>query len=315
MRPRLESAQCHAFQPAVPFVQAGTQKVRIDLYRSLSILAGLLILLFMLACASTKEGGSAADSQVADVSQFPTPTRARANQQPTSQPVTTQIQATQNADDAAEVAPLRQRLQSGELTEEEVREAFQRIRGQFGTGPGGAGGSQIAGSIESIDESTLTVATELASILVSVDADTIIRVTSVLEPAALTDGSQVLVVSERVEGSTLARAITIIPEGQAGVGRGQGGPVEGRGLFGTIESVNDTGFTLETQQGPLLVVVNEDSVVVETRQGAFADLETGMQVRVAGASDENGNIDARSVFVTPVGLEGIFRPGGGPGVN
>ena len=197
----------------------------------LSMLAGLLTILFILACASSDEGDSAAAAQVADMSQFPTPTGSRAQPEPTPQPEIVQVQASQDANGAdedepmsqAELQQLRQRLQSGELSEEEARQAFQRLRAQFGDGPGGAGGTQVSGSIESVEESIFTVATELASVSVNVGADTIIRVTSILEPAALTDGSQVMVVSERLEGSTLARAITIIPEDQARFRGGQGG--------------------------------------------------------------------------------------------
>ena len=298
----------------------------------LSMLAGLLTILFILACASSDEGDSAVAAQVADMSQFPTPTGSRAQLEPTAQPETAQVQASQDANGADEVAPmsqaelqqLRQRLQSGELSEEEARQAFQRLRAQFGDGPGGPGGTQVAGSIESVEESTFTVATELASVSVSVGADTSIRVTSILEPAALTDGSRVMVVSERLEGSTLARAITIIPEdqarfrggqggfggGQAGLRGNQGGAGGPAGIFGAVTSVSDSGFTLETQQGPLPIVMNEESIILETRQGAFVDLEVGIQVRVTGPADENGSIDARSVTVTPQGLEGFRAPGG-----
>ena len=315
---------------------------------NLSLLAGLLILLSILACSSSEEGNSPAAAQVAEMSQFPTPTRSLAEPPPTSQPEIAQVQTSQNAGDAdgeeaplseAELQQLRQRLQSGELTEEEARQAFQRLRAQFGDGPGGPGGSQVAGSIEGIEESTFTVTTEVASVSVSVGADTIIRVTSVLEPTAMSDGSQVMVVSERLEGKTLARVITIIPEGQAPFGRGQGafgggqarvggapgnsggnqgapganqaGPGGRGGLFGTVADVNDSGFTLETQQGPLPIVMDEESVILETRQGAFADLEIGMQVRVAGPASEDGMIEARSVIVTPEGLEDIRGTGRG----
>lgn len=298
---------------------------------------GLLLLILVLACASSDEADGPA-AQVADMSQFPTPTRSQAEPQPTSPPAVAQAQATQGVNAAsgeqepiseAEIQELRQRLQSGELTEEEARQAFQRLRAQFGEGRGGPGGSQIAGSIESIEESAFTVATDLASIPVSVGADTIFRVTSVLEPTALTDDAQVMVASERQEGKTLARAVTVIPEGQTqfrgrqgGLGGAQGafggnqaGPGGRGGLFGTVTGVNDGGFTLETQQGPLPIVMNEGTVVIETREGSFADLEVGMQVRVTGPAEETGSVDARSVTITPAGLEDLLRPGGASGVN
>ena len=305
-----------------------------QLNRPLSILAGLLVLILILACGSSDDGSGVADAQLADVSQFPTPTRSRAGPQPTAQPETELARVSREDSESGELEPmseaevqqLRQRLQSGELSEDEARQVFQRLREQFGGGgPDGAGGSQAVGSIESVEESAFTLATELASVSVRVEEDTIIRVTSILESAALTDGAQVMVVSERVDGSTLARAITIIPEGQAGFRGGQGGPGGrqggfgggqlgpggARGLFGTVMDVSDIGFTLETQQGQLPIVVDEESVIIETRQGTFTDLEAGMQVRVTGPADENGMIDARAVTVTPAGLEIIGRPGGG----
>ena len=60
-----------------------------------------------------------------------------------------------------EIQELRERLGRGELSEEEAREAFLRLREQFGGGqggfgPGGFGGAQAAGTIESIDGNTIT---------------------------------------------------------------------------------------------------------------------------------------------------------------
>ena len=304
------------------------------------MLAAVLALLSILACGSSDTADSPTTAQVADISQFPTPTRSQAQPQPTSPPAVAQVQTSQNTGSTAsdeqppmtqeEIQQLRQRLQSGELTEEEARQAFQRLRSQFGDGPGGPGGSQVAGSIESIGENSLTVVTDLASVSVNVGADTIIRITSVLEPAALAADAQVMVVSERQDGKTLARAITIIPEGQeqfrGGLGRfgggqggfganqstpggGQGGTGGGPGVFGgrggligTVTGMSDTGFTLDTQQGPLPIVIDEDSVILETREGAFTDLEVGMQVRIAGPASENGAVEARFIIVTPEGL-------------
>ena len=150
--------------------------------------------------------------------------------------------------------------------------------------------------------------------------DTDIRITSVLEPAALTDGAQVIVVSERVGGSTVAGTIAIVPDGLGGFGGGQarpggfGGPQGGQGggpaLFGTVGSIDDNGFILETQQGPLPITVTGESVIVRTGPGTIADLEAGMHVRVSGPVDEDGRMDARSIVVTPEGLDGIPGPGG-----
>ncbi len=319
-------------------------------------LVGALVLAFAVACGSADEGGgtgAAAAAQVADLSDFPTPTRSQAAPQPeptqavAAAAVQTQTDQSEDEGESAEVEPmsqeelqqLRQRLQSGELSAEERQEAIQRLRAQFGGGQGGpggfggGGGTQAIGSIEGISGNTITVATELAPITASVGEDTIIRITSILEPAALTEGAQAMVVSERVDGSTLARVITLIPEGQGGFGRGRGGfggaqagqAAQGgfgggqagqgggaaRPLFGAIESIADSSFTLETQQGPLPIAMNEETVIIQTNEGALADLEAGMQVRVAGPANDEGTIEARTVVVTPEGLEDIPGLGGG----
>ena len=324
--------------------------------RASILIVGALVLAFAVACGSADEGGgtgAAAAAQVADLSDFPTPTRSQAAPQPeptqavAAAAVQTQTDQSEDEGESAEVEPmsqeelqqLRQRLQSGELSAEERQEAIQRLRAQFGGGQGGpggfggGGGTQAIGSIEGISGNTITVATELAPITASVGENTIIRITSILEPAALTEGAQAMVVSERVDGSTLARVITLISEGQGGFGRGRGGfggaqtgqAAQGgfgggqagqggggaRPLFGAIESIADSSFTLETQQGPLPIAMNEETVIIQTNEGALADLEAGMQVRVAGPANDEGTIEARTVVVTPEGLEDIPGLGGG----
>ena len=230
-----------------------------------------------------------------------------------------------------ELQDLRERAQRGELSEEEAREVFQRLREQLGGGqggpglggfgPGGLGGSQVAGTIESVDGNTITVATELATITAEVAENTTINITSLMEPSALADDTQVMVFSERVEGSNLARTVTILPEGQGGFGRGAGGfgglggGQGGQGapgglelgavrpLVGAITGTEDGGFTLETQQGPLPISVDDETLVIETSQGTIADLEAGMRITVIGQANEDGTIEARIVSVAPEGVD------------
>ncbi len=320
--------------------------------RAIIILAGGVVLVLASACGSADEGTAPAAAQVADLSQFPTPTRSQAapaqepEPTPNTQSVAAQTQEEETTDgdgsEAAEVEPmsqeelqqLRDRLRSGELSEEERQEAIQRLRAQFGGGQGGGGfggggGAQAVGSIESVGEGIVTVTTELATVTANLGENTNISITSILEPSALTEGAQVSVVSERVDTSTLARVINVVPEGQAGFGRGRGAGQAGQGalgaaqggqgvggvrpLSGTIESITDSGFTLETQQGPLPLAMNEDTVIIQTSQGTVADLEAGMQVRVAGVESEDGTIDARLVAVTPEGLGDLTGLGAGRG--
>ena len=295
-------------------------------------LVGALVLTVGVACGSSEEESAPAAAQVADLSQFPTPTRSQAQPRPTSPPPAAQPRPSANEVSNVEAAPmtqeeiqqLRQRLQSGQLSEEEAQQAIQRLRAQFGGGQGGPfggdAGSVAVGSIESVAEDTITVKTELTSVTASVGEDTNVRITSLLDHTALTAGAQVRVVSERVEGSTLARVITIIPEGPDAFGGRQGdqggfgasqNEVGPRALSGTVENLTDTGFLLETQQGPLPVEMDDESVVIQTQQGTIKDMETGMLVRVVGPADEDGKIDARTVTATQEGLEDFLGFGGG----
>ena len=319
--------------------------------RTLAAIAVSLVVAFAAACGSGGDKNSVASLPTADISSFPTPSGSQATRAPDPQPTSPapDAETQEDSDDAEsltadappitpeEIQELRERLGRGELSEEEAREAFLRLREQFGGGqggfgPGGFGGSQAAGAIESIDGNTITVATEISTVTVTLGENTNVSITSVLEPEELAENAQVVVVSERVEGGNLARSITIVPEGQGGfggfggfgggqgaqggpggLGGGQGGLAEGgvRPLIGTITDIADGGFTLETQQGPLTISMNDEAVIIETRQGSVADLEAGMQVTVVGPADEEGTIDARVVNVIPEGLDDVRGLGGG----
>ena len=171
--------------------------------RALVIVVGALIITFAVACGSADEGGgggtgAAAAAQVADLSQFPTPTRSQAAPQPeptqqvAAAAVQTQAEESESESEAAEVAPmtqeelqeLRDKMRSGQLSEDEMAEAVQRLRAQFGGGQGGGGfggggGTQAVGSIESIDGNTIAVTTELATISANVGENANIRITSI----------------------------------------------------------------------------------------------------------------------------------------
>ena len=313
--------------------------------RNLTLLLGALMLMSAVACGSTGEGGGGSIGQLADVSQFPTPSGSRATPEPT-QDGETLAEGDETVPEAApltleELQQIRQRLQSGELTQEEAQGLFQQLQGQLGRGNGagalgGVEGRQLAGSIESIEQLGLTLTTETGVISVNLSDDTDISVIAVLDPAKLIEGTQVSAIVERVEGRNVARTISVILEGQGGFGpfqgdipRGLGGPgfpdnsqngQDAGGatthLFGTVVSPAEGAFTLETQQGPLPITTDEESIVIRTGSGTHADLKVGMQVRVTGPSDEGGGIDAVSVVVIPEGLEdlpGLGRRGFGGG--
>ena len=314
----------------------------------LTLLLAVFILWSAAACGSSDQTGGASGSELADLSQFPTPSGSRSTPESTPQPTQAMESQPQGDEATPETPPLtqeelqqiRQRLQSGDLTQEEAQDLLQLLQGQLGGRPGeGAvregGGRPNVGAIESIDAGGLTLTTEAGVITVNLSDDSDIRITVVLDPAELAEGTQVSAIVERAEGRNVARTITVIPDGQSGFGLFSGGtpggfggagfPGGGQGgqnaggvtpLFGTVASLAENGFTLETQQGPLAITTDEESIVVRTGPGTRADLRVGMQVRVTGPSDESGQIDAISVVVTPEGLEdslGLGRGGLGGG--
>ena len=84
-------------------------------------------------------------------------------------------------------------------------------------------------------------------------------------------------------------------------------------MVGTVTGPEAGGFTLETQQGPLPISMDEETQIVETLQGIASDLEAGMRVMVVGEADEDGVISALAVNVVPEGqdLEDVRGFGGG----
>lgn len=379
--------------------------------RALSSLVGILILGLAAACG-TAENNTPVAAQ-ANLSDFPTPTKSLASRNSDasddseSSGSQTQPNEATNGGDVAENEPISeeelqqilQRIQNGEMSPEEFMQIAEQLQAQFGGEVGGFGGmpgTQAFGTIKSIDSNAITIETETGPVTATLANDTMISVTSVLNPSELTEGMQVTAFSERVEGRTTARMITIEPEGQeAGFGqRGQGGsgfggaftgrqripnapgqagfPVgneefraveseiitEGPGgpgvsvvfestftedaalgsdgqsggggfagamgvppLFGSIESISGNVITIDTQQGPLPVTLDDETIISRTQQGTIDDLQVGMQVTAFGPPGEDGAIEARVVNTLPEGMDdfGAFggrrRAGFGSGVG
>ena len=147
--------------------------------------------------------------------------------------------------DGLDLADLRQRVQSGELSQDELttlREQFQSQfggaagrTGQFGGAGGrlGGGGPVLVGTITAIEGDVLTLATAQGPLEVSLGEDVTIRQTVDATVADLVDGTRVTVVGERGDdGVVAANTIQVIPEGvdfTAGGFGGRGGFGGGRG--------------------------------------------------------------------------------------
>ena len=226
-----------------------------------------------------------------------------------------------------QLAELRERFQSGEVTEEELAELREQFQGGGGFGGGGFGGfgggfAPMVGAIESIDGNLVSVGTPEGVLTAMVGGDVIVSISSETGIEGLELGQQVSVIGERDDtGSFLASAIMVVTEGGAFGGGRTGGQRQGgfggggfggtRALTGTVDSIEEGRITIDTEQGPLPVAVNEETTVRITSQGTIGDLEPGMNVVIIGQPDEDGQVVANSVNVLPEGVtQGLGGAGG-----
>jgi hypothetical protein len=144
------------------------------------------------------------------------------------------------------LAELRQRVQSGDASQEELAELRQQLQAQFGQGGGGQGPGAfggdgagfggrggLVGTIENIDGQTVTVNTPQGLLEATIGADTTIQMTTVveLELDDLEVGMRLTIGGQRSDdGAVEATTILVLPEGDGGLfGGGAGGF---RGGFG-----------------------------------------------------------------------------------
>lgn len=221
-------------------------------------------------------------------------------------------------------AELRERFQSGEVTEEDLADLRKQFQGAGGFGGGGFGGgfAPMVGAIESIDGNLVSVGTPEGVLTAMVGGDATVSISSETGVEGLELGQQVSVNGERDDtGSFVASAITVVTEGGAFGGGRTGGQRQGgfggrgfggtRALTGTVDSIEEGRVTIDTEQGPLPVAVNEDTTVRITSQGTIGDLELGMNVVIIGQPDEDGQVVANSVNVVPEGVTQGFGGAGG----
>ena len=133
-------------------------------------------------------------------------------------------------------------------------------------------------------------------------------------PVTTVRSSEVLVEGGEGVPEEVAAQIRQLRE-QLGGGGGIGGGA-GFGLqVGTVEAVDGTTITLNTQQGPLEVTVGDETNIQMTTEVPMSDLETGMTVTVTGERGEDGVFSAGNIVVVPEGFEGLpfggFRGGRG----
>ena len=138
-------------------------------------------------------------------------------------------------DQGLPLAEIRQRIQSGQATPEEVAQIRQQLQQQLGGGAGGAGLGAgfggLAGTIEAVEGNTITLDTPQGTLVAAVGDDTTIQMTTEVPLTELTAGMRVTMGGERGEDGTFqADNIFALPEGAltGPFGRFPGG----RGGFG-----------------------------------------------------------------------------------
>ena len=135
--------------------------------------------------------------------------------------------------DAASLDLLRQRIQSGDATAEELAQLRQQLQGQGQFGGGGFGGGRLGGSgleqgltgtIDAVDGNLITVDTPQGPLQATVTDETTIQLFSEGSLADLLEGLRVTVIGQRQDGAVEASTILLLPEGAGFFGGGfQGG--------------------------------------------------------------------------------------------
>jgi len=80
---------------------------------------------------------------------------------------------------------------------------------------------------------------------------------------------------------------------------GLGGFMGRQGTMGTVESIDDNVITLETKAGVIEVTVAGDTSIQKMGEGSIGDITPGDTVTVTGESEDDGSIEAVSIFITP----------------
>ena len=123
---------------------------------------------------------------------------------------------------SASLAQIRQRVQSGDATPEELAELRQQFQGGgFGGGGfrGGSFGGGLTGTIDAVDGNVITVNTPQGPLEATVTDETTIQTFSVGTVEDLLQGVRVTVIGQREGGTVEASSILVLPD-------------DGQGFFG-----------------------------------------------------------------------------------
>lgn len=197
----------------------------------LLIIVGVLVLGGLVGgafVAGLVVGRGADDEEVPQVLTLPAPAG--------SEPSTTEPAAPPG--DIQSLGEVFQRIQSGEITQEEAAQLRQMFQGGGFGGPGGrpgaglAGGGVLAGTVESVEDGRIVINTPQGSLEVNVVPETVIQRTevSILTAGELSEGTQVQIMGQPGEtGAVDAASIFVVPEGAGAFGGFGGRGIPGLG--------------------------------------------------------------------------------------
>jgi hypothetical protein len=85
-----------------------------------------------------------------------------------------------------------------------------------------------------------------------------------------------------------------------------GGVMGGRGTMGVVENVGGNVVTLNTREGTVRILTSAGTSIQKMDEGNLDDILRGESISVSGERQEDGSIEATSIFVTP-GLMSLPR--------
>lgn len=222
---------------------------------------------------------------------------------------------------------IRERIQSGELTREDLANLRERFQGAGGRGSQqGSAGSTRFGTVTAVAENTITLSGFQGESAVTVEDDTKIQQFTNVGIDGLSANQQVTVIGQRGEQGVVAQSIVVTPEGvdlsrlgalrerllQAGgpgsgtqgadrgfgaLGRGQGRAASG--LEGTIEAIRGNAITINSEQGPLSAIVDDETVIRVVAPVSLAAVAGGSRIVAIGTAGNEGTFAASWILIIP----------------
>ena len=101
-------------------------------------------------------------------------------------------------------------------------------------------------------------------------------------------------------------------EGRFGGGPGAG---FGGGVTGTVDTVDGNLVTVDTADGPKIVIIGQETVIQKSTTGTLDDLQQGVRVAVFGSTEDEEGAEARFVVLIPEGAGGPFGGIRVPGIT